>query len=169
MQPLRTTTRWWNACLHCINAGAAPASVSLQHGCHVDAVLAFLSRGSWITGSAASATATTIRFCLRIKPSGVSPHAAAHTLLLFTSSVITSGKAGGFLALDWNDGSPVGPLARHSYALHAQLADVLGAEAIGYRQLDTIQVCSRTVWLYQSASCNQSMLHLVARVKLFTV
>ncbi|WIA13222.1 hypothetical protein OEZ85_006814 [Tetradesmus obliquus] len=51
-----------------------------------------------------------------------------------------SGKAGGFLALDWNDGSPVGPLARHSYALHAQLADVLGAEAIGYRQLDTIQV-----------------------------
>jgi glycine/D-amino acid oxidase-like deaminating enzyme len=33
-----------------------------------------------------------------------------------------SGKAGGFLALDWCDGTPLEPLARRSFALHAQLA-----------------------------------------------
>ncbi|KAF6250359.1 FAD-dependent oxidoreductase [Scenedesmus sp. NREL 46B-D3] len=54
-----------------------------------------------------------------------------------------SGKAGGFLALDWNDGSPVGPLAQHSYALHAQLAGTFGSEEIGYRQLDTLQVAGQ--------------------------
>lgn len=46
-----------------------------------------------------------------------------------------SGKAGGFLALDWNDGSPVGPLARKSFALHEELAGALGAETIDYRRL----------------------------------
>jgi glycine/D-amino acid oxidase-like deaminating enzyme len=30
-----------------------------------------------------------------------------------------SGKAGGFLALDWNDGSPLGPFARRSLQMHA--------------------------------------------------
>lgn len=45
-----------------------------------------------------------------------------------------SGKAGGFLALDWNDGSPVGPLARKSFELHATLASELGAKT-GYRRL----------------------------------
>ena len=34
-----------------------------------------------------------------------------------------SGKSGGFLALDWCDGSPVEPLARRSFALHAELAE----------------------------------------------
>ena len=54
-----------------------------------------------------------------------------------------SGKAGGFLALDWNDGSPVGPLSRKSFALHAELADQLGAEAIDYRRLTCAAVaCS---------------------------
>jgi glycine/D-amino acid oxidase-like deaminating enzyme len=33
-----------------------------------------------------------------------------------------SGKSGGFLALDWCDGTPVEPLARASFALHATLA-----------------------------------------------
>src|SRR5829696_7091286 len=33
-----------------------------------------------------------------------------------------SGKAGGFLALDWCDGSPLHALARRSFALHAELA-----------------------------------------------
>ncbi|KAG2498200.1 hypothetical protein HYH03_003953 [Edaphochlamys debaryana] len=51
-----------------------------------------------------------------------------------------SGKAGGFLALDWNDSSPVGPLARLSYGLHAQLAAELGAERVGYRGVHTLQV-----------------------------
>ena len=33
-----------------------------------------------------------------------------------------SGKSGGFLALDWCDGSPLGRLARRSFNLHADLA-----------------------------------------------
>eukprot|EP00890_Picochlorum_soloecismus_P000663 jgi/Picsp_1/1598/NSC_05076-R1_fad-dependent oxidoreductase-like protein len=45
-----------------------------------------------------------------------------------------SGKAGGFLALDWCDGSEVGALARKSFALHAQLARDLGVD-YGYRKM----------------------------------
>ena len=33
-----------------------------------------------------------------------------------------SGKAAGFLALDWNDGNAIGPLARLSFAMHQELA-----------------------------------------------
>jgi len=46
-----------------------------------------------------------------------------------------SGKSGGFLALDWCDGSPLAPLARRSFALHARLAQEIGDEW-GYRRLD---------------------------------
>jgi glycine/D-amino acid oxidase-like deaminating enzyme len=45
-----------------------------------------------------------------------------------------SGKAGGFLALNWCDGSPLGPLARHSFALHARLAEEIDRDW-GYRRL----------------------------------
>jgi glycine/D-amino acid oxidase-like deaminating enzyme len=38
-----------------------------------------------------------------------------------TIAPAASGKAGGFLALDWNDGSPIGPLTRRSFALHQEL------------------------------------------------
>jgi glycine/D-amino acid oxidase-like deaminating enzyme len=47
-----------------------------------------------------------------------------------------SGKSGGFLALDWCDGSPLAPLARRSFALHADLAAELGNDW-GYRRLTT--------------------------------
>lgn len=47
-----------------------------------------------------------------------------------------SGKSGGFLARDWCDGSPLGPLARRSFALHAELAEKL-PDDWGYRRLDT--------------------------------
>jgi glycine/D-amino acid oxidase-like deaminating enzyme len=47
-----------------------------------------------------------------------------------------SGKAGGFLALDWCDGTPIGPLARRSFALHARLAEEIGGDW-GYRRLTT--------------------------------
>jgi len=47
-----------------------------------------------------------------------------------------SGKAGGFLALDWCDGTPLEPLARRSFALHARLAAEIGGDW-GYRRLDT--------------------------------
>ena len=47
-----------------------------------------------------------------------------------------SGKAGGFLALDWCDGSPLETLARRSFALHGELAADLDDDW-GYRKLDT--------------------------------
>lgn len=52
-----------------------------------------------------------------------------------------SGKAGGFLALDWNDSSAVGPLARLSYALHKELAQSLGQDT-GYREVRTFSVAA---------------------------
>jgi glycine/D-amino acid oxidase-like deaminating enzyme len=53
-----------------------------------------------------------------------------------------SGKSGGFLALDWCDGSPLEALARASFALHAELARQLGAD-YGYRRMDTFMVAAR--------------------------
>ena len=50
-----------------------------------------------------------------------------------------SGKAGGFLARDWCDGNAMGPLARASFDLHAELADRLDAD-YGYRRVDTLMV-----------------------------
>src|SRR5438067_792789 len=47
-----------------------------------------------------------------------------------------SGKSGGFLARDWCDGSPLAPMARRSFALHAELAERI-ADNWGYRRLDT--------------------------------
>jgi glycine/D-amino acid oxidase-like deaminating enzyme len=47
-----------------------------------------------------------------------------------------SGKSGGFLARDWCDGSPLAPLARRRFALHAELAERIGNDW-GYRRLDT--------------------------------
>jgi glycine/D-amino acid oxidase-like deaminating enzyme len=47
-----------------------------------------------------------------------------------------SGKSGGFLALDWCDGTPLAALARRSFALHAALADELGGDW-HYRRLAT--------------------------------
>src|SRR5260370_6114304 len=47
-----------------------------------------------------------------------------------------SGKAGGFLALDWCDGTPLEPLARRSFALHARLAEEISGDW-GYRHVDT--------------------------------
>jgi glycine/D-amino acid oxidase-like deaminating enzyme len=47
-----------------------------------------------------------------------------------------SGKSGGFLALDWCDGTPLQALARRSFELHAELADQLDGEAAwGYRRM----------------------------------
>jgi glycine/D-amino acid oxidase-like deaminating enzyme len=37
--------------------------------------------------------------------------------------------------LDWNDYSSVGPLTRRSFALHQEIADLLGASKIQYRRL----------------------------------
>src|SRR5215468_8231357 len=47
-----------------------------------------------------------------------------------------SGKSGGFLALDWCRGSPLNPLARRSFELHAELASESN-NPWGYRRLTT--------------------------------
>jgi len=52
-----------------------------------------------------------------------------------------SGKSGGFLALDWCDGSPLGPLARRSFALHAELARQTATD-YGYRRMDTFMLAA---------------------------
>lgn len=49
-----------------------------------------------------------------------------------------SGKAAGFLALDWNDGNPIGELARLSFRLHRELAQQL--PDVGYRNVETLLV-----------------------------
>jgi glycine/D-amino acid oxidase-like deaminating enzyme len=51
-----------------------------------------------------------------------------------------SGKAGGFLALDWNDDAPTGPLTRRSFELHQELADSFGTETIQYRRLTSAAI-----------------------------
>lgn len=63
--------------------------------------------------------------------------------LLEKSSVAcaASGKAGGFLALDWCDGSPVSALARSSFNLHRSLSlELDGPTAYGYRPLNTLSL-----------------------------
>src|SRR5258708_1950714 len=45
-----------------------------------------------------------------------------------------SGKAGGFLALDWCAGSPLDALARRSFALHAALPNEIAGDW-GYRRM----------------------------------
>ncbi len=45
-----------------------------------------------------------------------------------------SGKAGGFLARDWCDGTPLDALARRSFALHAQLPEDIAGDW-GYRPM----------------------------------
>jgi glycine/D-amino acid oxidase-like deaminating enzyme len=52
-----------------------------------------------------------------------------------------SGRSGGFLALDWCDGSVLAPLARRSFQLHADLAAEHG-NPWGYRRLDTLSVAA---------------------------
>jgi len=47
-----------------------------------------------------------------------------------------SGKSGGFLALDWCDGTPLQALARRSFELHAGLPGEIGGDW-GYRRLTT--------------------------------
>jgi glycine/D-amino acid oxidase-like deaminating enzyme len=53
-----------------------------------------------------------------------------------------SGKAAGFLALDWNAGTPLDGLARASFALHREIADELGAERLGHRPMDALMTAA---------------------------
>ena len=62
----------------------------------------------------------------------------AHPVVIERSAVAcaASGKSGGFLALDWCDGTPLMALARRSFALHATLAQTLDGDW-GYRRMTT--------------------------------
>ncbi|MCL7040795.1 hypothetical protein MKW94_008212 [Papaver nudicaule] len=67
----------------------------------------------------------------------------AKVTLIEKSSIAcaASGKAGGFLALDWCDGRPISKLARTSFNLHRTLAlELNGSESYGYRPLDTLSL-----------------------------
>ncbi|KAL8473018.1 hypothetical protein ACS0TY_030021 [Phlomoides rotata] len=72
----------------------------------------------------------------------LSKKGAAVTLVEKSSiACAASGKAGGFLALDWCDGGPVSSLARASFNLHRTLAEQLnGAQLYGYRPVTTLSV-----------------------------
>ena len=79
-----------------------------------------------------------------------------------------SGKSGGFLALDWCDGTPLDPLARRSFELHAELATAHG-DIWDYRRLDTLSVVASArrhlgsssargpAWLAPEALINQQL------------
>jgi len=49
-----------------------------------------------------------------------------------------SGKAGGFLARDWCDGTPTQELSRLSFDLHQELAELFGHLTVGYRSLNAL-------------------------------
>ncbi|XP_051140758.1 putative oxidoreductase TDA3 [Andrographis paniculata] len=72
----------------------------------------------------------------------LSKRGAAVTLVEKSSIACgASGKAGGFLALDWCDDGPVSSLARASFNLHRTLARELnGAESYGYRTVNTLSL-----------------------------
>ena len=50
-----------------------------------------------------------------------------------------SGRAGGFLALDWCDGQATSELARRSFHLHKELSQELGVDT-GYRAMKTVSI-----------------------------
>jgi glycine/D-amino acid oxidase-like deaminating enzyme len=69
--------------------------------------------------------------------------AGAETVLVERTepACAASGKAGGFLALDWCDGLARAALSRRSFALHAELAREAG-EAVGFRPVETLLVAT---------------------------
>ncbi|TVU41409.1 hypothetical protein EJB05_14924, partial [Eragrostis curvula] len=77
----------------------------------------------------------------------LSTHASSPTVpTLFEKcapACAASGKAGGFLALDWCDSDPsLSALSRASFALHHRLAAALdGAAAYGFRPVHALAVC----------------------------
>ena len=74
-----------------------------------------------------------------LEPSGSVERGNADLPELDAITDVSAGKAGGFLALDWNAGA-VGDLAEYSYGLHADLAKELGAERLQYRTVSTLAV-----------------------------
>ncbi|KAM3397071.1 putative oxidoreductase TDA3 [Capsicum galapagoense] len=86
----------------------------------------------------------------------LSKNGAAVTLIEQSSiACAASGRAGGFLALDWCDGGPVASLARASFNLHCSLAEELnGPQSYGYRPLTTLSVSVSESSLSSSSSAS---------------
>lgn len=73
-----------------------------------------------------------------------------------------SGKAGGFLALDWSDGGSLASLARASFNLHRVLSEELnGPQSYGYRPLTTLSLA-----ITESSSSSGSPLYKTPGPKL---
>ena len=70
--------------------------------------------------------------------------------------IACAGKAGGFLALDWQDGGATGALGRLSFKLHQELADTLGKD-IGYRRVQTLSAAASPI----GNKTGQGLLHKV--------
>lgn len=87
----------------------------------------------------------------------LSKKGAAVTLVEKSSiACAASGKAGGFLALDWCDDGPVSSLARASFNLHRSLAQELnGAELYGYRSVTTLSLSVTETTSSSSAQLNR--------------
>ncbi|KAI3451978.1 hypothetical protein Pfo_008643 [Paulownia fortunei] len=87
----------------------------------------------------------------------LSKRGAAVTLVEKSSiACAASGKAGGFLALDWCDGGPVSSLARASFNLHRSLAQELnGAELYGYRPVTALSLSITETTTSSSAQLNR--------------
>ena len=94
---------------------------------------------------------------------GVQPIVIERTAL----ACAASGKAGGFLALDWCDRTPLEALARRSFTLHAELAEPIGGEW-GYRRLTTYgglmssharhgRPAHKTNWVSDHVTLNQQL------------
>ncbi len=64
-----------------------------------------------------------------------------------------SGKSGGFLALDWCDASPLAPLARRSFELHAELASTFDGRW-DYRRLESLGVVA-SAWRRPGAAASR--------------
>ena len=58
------------------------------------------------------------------------------------TAAAASGKASGFLALDWSAGTPLDAISRAGFALHRELAGELGADRIRHRPTDALMTAA---------------------------
>ncbi|KAI9479557.1 FAD dependent oxidoreductase [Zychaea mexicana] len=89
----------------------------------------------------------------------LSRHEGIHVTLVEKTSIAcgASGKAGGFLAYNWSDDTPIGDLSRKSFKLHGELAEKLdGASNYGYRAVDTYSVLYQTSGSKSSSSSSST-------------
>ena len=113
--PARLASRWrW--LVSCARAGAAQA-IESEAEQHMRALIV----GGGVIG-------TSIAYYLAAR--------GADVIVIERRAIAcaASGKSGGFLAMDWCDGTPLMHLARRSFALHAELAEGRASEW-GYRRM----------------------------------